>query len=395
MQFNYNYFHLDLISLFVSLIIFYLSLWIVIPAPNLILLRLSVGIPEISLWLTVVIFLILTVNLVNFNLNFNTILVIILNLISGILTLLPLIQLPKTNHNFQQEFINNFGDDFLEEKTKNKPFSFQKNFTGIRIPEVRIKRDIIFAEVKDIKLKLNVYNPLKKGIYPTLIVIYGGAWKHGLPSQNEQFSRYFAHQGYTVIAISYRHAPKYKFPCQLNDVKLAFEYINKNAEKLEVNLEKIAIMGRSAGGQLAKISAYDHNINNILNFKGVIGYYSPVDLTQAYYFIPIPDPINTRPILLDFLGDTPDNLPELYQQASPINYVKSNLPPTLLIYGKRDYIVPAKAGEKLTNKLLNSKNKVIFLEIPWADHCFDAVFFGISNQLALFYTEKFLAEVLN
>jgi acetyl esterase/lipase len=70
------------------------------------------------------------------------------------------------------------------------------------------------------------------------------------------------------------------------------------------------------------------------------------------------------------------------------------LPPSLLIYGGRDHVVQSKYGRALGLALREQGNQAVFIEIPWADHVFDAVFGGISNQLALYYTERFLGWAL-
>lgn len=66
----------------------------------------------------------------------------------------------------------------------------------------------------------------------------------------------------------------------------------------------------------------------------------------------------------------------------------------MLIYGGRDHLVEAKYGASLYQRLRDAGNTVLFLEIPWAEHAFDAIYSGISNQLALYYTERFLAWAL-
>ena len=291
------------------------------------------------------------------------------------------------------------GTDYLKdipEEIKNlmrsKPMAIADVFRGIPRPKVRIDRGIVFASPDGVDLKLNTYRPLATGKYPTLIIIYGGAWREGTPDSYEQFSCYMAAQNYTVIAIDYRHAPQYKFPAQLEDVETALQYIQKQAIALEVDTDKMAIMGRSAGGHLATLAAYKQDA---ISFRAVISYYSPVNLTAGYYDPPVPDPIDIHTVLENFLGGTPQEQPELYRQASPINYLRPNLPPSLLIYAGRDHLVQAKFGRRLYDKLIATDNAAVYLEIPWAEHAFDAVFFGISNQLALYYTERFLASTMN
>ena len=389
---------LKIISLIIPISTFFLSLWIIIPAPNLFFIRLSVGTPEISIWLMLIQLISLMFELMNFSLNLLVGFLILCNLISLGLAALPLIRFNQVNHRFQAEMEAKLGQNYLQEipdfiqlKMRSHPLIIQDLFTGIAQTQVRIDRGISFAQLDGVNLKVNVYKPLSVGKYPGIVVIYGGGWQNGTPDKNEAFSRYMANQDYTVIAIDYRHAPKYRFPTQLNDVRLALQYIRDNALDLEVDLEKMAIMGRSAGGQLALLSGYE---NDFIKFKAVVDYYGSINLTHGYKYPPSPDPINTREVLESYLGDNPDNLPDLYQQASPINYVKANLPPTLLIYARRDHIVKASAGERMAYKLNDSGNCAIFLAIDWADHAFDTVFFGISNQLALYYTERFLASML-
>ncbi|MGK7934268.1 MAG: alpha/beta hydrolase fold domain-containing protein, partial [Xenococcaceae cyanobacterium] len=320
---------------------------------------------------------------------------LILSLLGIVLSLLPLIQLPAANAKFAAEMETVLGTDYLQNipetlqtQMRPQPLILTDVFRGISQPEVRIQRGIIFASPDGVDLTLNTYQPLAKGKYPALIVIYGGAWRNGTPSSYEKFSCYMAAQGYSVIAIDYRHAPKYKFPAQLEDVQTALQYIQDNASALEVDPDKMAIMGRSAGGHLATLAAYQQDA---IPFRAVISYYGSVNLIEGYYDPPSPNPIDTKAVLHDFLGGTPTEFPELYHKASPINYPRPNLPPSLLVYGGRDHIVQKKFGKQLYSKLQATNNSVIWLEIPWAEHAFDAIFPGISNQLALYYTERFLA----
>ncbi|MEO1068200.1 MAG: alpha/beta hydrolase, partial [Cyanobacteria bacterium J06638_6] len=78
----------------------------------------------------------------------------------------------------------------------------------------------------------------------------------------------------------------------------------------------------------------------------------------------------------------------------PSSYVGPNLPPSLLIYGGKDHIVEARFGQTMAKQLEAVGNRVGFIQIPWADHAFDAVFNGVSNQLALYHAERFLAWAL-
>lgn len=229
------------------------------------------------------------------------------------------------------------------------------------------------------------------GKYPAIVVIYGGAWQSGEPGYYPNFSRYLAAQGYTVFAIDYRHAPRYQFPAQLDDVRTALTFIRQHADEYEADVEQMALIGRSAGAHLAMLAAYQPDA---LPVQAVISYYGPTDLAAAYVDPPRPDPLDIRSVLETFLGGSPDELLGQYRLASPISYVTRSLPPTLLIHGSRDNIVEAKFARRLLDRLHTTNTPAALLEIPWAGHSFDAVFQGLSNQLALYYTERFLASTL-
>ena len=383
--------------LFVAIGLF-LSLWIVIPAPTMSLLPLGVGASEISPWLILLnaIALLLAISQIKFGILRNVALTA--GLLGLLLSCLPLIQLPNVNNQFAVEMTRVVGREFMAEiplsvkaKMRPKPFVLLDVFRGIPLHKVRIQRGIIFANPDGVELKLNLYRPLTTGKHPAIVMIYGGAWQRGTPSNDEVFSRYMAGQGYSVVAIDYRHAPQYQFPTQLEDVQTALQYIKDNADELEVDCDRLAIMGRSAGGHLATLAAYQPGA---ISFRAVISYYAPTDLTQGYKEPPFPNPIDTRTVIRDFLGGTPQEIPEVYRQASPINYVRKNLPPSLLIYGDNDHIVESKFGDRLYKKLRSTDNTAVLLKIPWAEHAFDTVFFGVSNQLALYYTERFIASEL-
>lgn len=376
----------------------FLSLWIIVPAPTLFLFPLAVGATELSPWLVSVNAIALLLAIFRLQQTWLSSIPLLCSLLALLLSLLPLLQLPTTHAQIAAEMQRVLGTDYLatvpqetRQQLRPHPFVLADAFRGIPTGEVRIDRGIVFANPDGVELKLNVYRPLKIGRYPTLVTIYAGAWQTGSPDNDESFNRYMAAQGYTVIAIDYRHAPQYRFPVQLEDVKTALFYIQTHADKLEVDSDRMALIGRSAGAHLAMLIAYNPDI---IPVRAVVNYYGPVDLIQGYHDLPFPNPLNVRAVLRAFLGGTPDELPEVYRQASPISYVKPNLPPSLLVYPGRDHIVKAKFGRQLYEQLQASGNLAIMLEIPGAEHAFDAVFNGTNNQLALYYTERFLAWCL-
>ncbi len=373
----------------------FLSSWIIIPAPNMFLLTLGVGAPEISPWLFLL-------NLLCLFLAFFCIrrrqlqrLICIISLIGLLICGWVLVNIPLTQMQMARAMKQGLGGDYLKQipalvsaQMQTHPFNLVNFFGGIPSGKTRHQTGILFATPAGVPLTMEVYQPPEIGKYPTLVVIYGGAWQRGNPGANAEFNQYIANRGYTVFSIDYRHAPQYQFPAQLEDVRTALDFIREHASEYEADPERMVLLGRSAGAHLAMLAAYQADAPPI---RAVVNYYGPVDLTEGYKSPPTPDPINTRAVLRRFLGGSLEELPNQYQIASPINYLTRPVPPTLLIYGTRDHLVEVRFGRQMYKALSNSGNTAVFLEIPWAEHAFDAVFNGVSNQLALYHTERFLA----
>ncbi|MCF2971904.1 alpha/beta hydrolase [Synechococcus sp. Nb3U1] len=375
----------------------FLSLWVVVPAPTFALLPLSIGVPELSpgLWLLNGVVLVLAMLGILAGLSAGPLL---LGLLALGLFSVPLLQVPMTVRQVEQTL-----QPFVSAAPTappRQPIQLWDSLAGIPLDPIREPQEQVFAQPDGIPLKLRIYMPpvhyrhdMPQGLYPGVLVIYGGAWQRGSPEDNALFNHALAAQGYTVIALDYRHAPRYRFPTQLEDVRAGVRFVQEHAQEWGVDPERMAVMGRSAGGQLALMLAYRAEPQPT-PLRAVIVLYGPVDLAAGYADPPRPDPINTRAVLEAFLGGSPATRPDLYRQASPIHQVRPQLPPTLLIYGGRDHVVQPKYGQLLAERLQQMENKALLIRIPWADHAFDAVPRGLSSQMALYATERFLASTL-
>ena len=366
----------------------FLSLWIVVPPLVPWLLPLTVVTPEISPLLLVGNAIALLLFLVRRQRA--RFLGIFLSFLGLLLSTLPLLQLPAAIWQAEQSF-----DAAIESETfvlpaaaatEPPPFSPSRFVLGLPTQPIRYKPDIVFAEPDGVPLSLSIYQPQAAGVYPTVVALYGGGWQNGSPAEVDQASRYWASQGYVVVAIDYRHAPDYQFPTQLSDVEAALNFISARASAYGIDKQRLVLMGWSAGAHLAMLAAY----NSPLPIRGVVSYYGPVNLVDGYKDLPNPDPLDVRAVLETFMGGTPDELPVAYNAASPVYTVEPELPPTLLVYGRRDHIVKVEFGLRMYEALQKAENTAVLVEIPWAEHAFDAVFRGVSNQLAVRYTKRFL-----
>ena len=353
-----------------SIAVLLLAIWVVVPAPVYALLPLGVAIPEVSPAL-IVGGLVIGLLAMRSRGPIRPV-VVTLSLVSVALASLPAVQFASARTRF------NAATTELRAAT-----------TGRENDAVQVTRGLAFAEPEGRALTLDLYRSANATAMPVVIQIYGGAWRSGEPGDDAAFATGLARRGYLVAAIDYRHAPQSRWPAQINDVREAVEWVVMHASEYGGNPQLMALVGRSSGGQLALVEAY----TDPSRFAGVIAYYAPTDLAGGWRRPPVPDPLPVRPVLENFLGGTPDTLPERYQAASPVTYVSKRSPATLLIYGARDHIVEPRFGRLLHDRLTAAGATGLYLELPWSEHAFDLVP-GLGARLVQPYVERFLATYL-
>ncbi len=300
------------------------------------------------------------------------------------LSIWPLTTIPPLKQNMATQWEAQ-GFDVSDLKVPNAVPFFWHTLTHIDFPDVvpnQLRSDIYFYKSA---------SSVGQEPLPVLVDIHGGSWQQGSASDDHRFASYMAEQGYAVFTIDYRKAPTFQYPAQAQDVNDALEWISRNALLYGADPSRIALVGRSAGAQLALLAAYT---NKRLPIRAVISFYGPTDLADAYNDPPEPDPLDIRDKLRAFIGNDPGELPDAYREASPASHVEGDLPPTLLIQGSHDDIVQPRFARELQSDLLKNGSKALLLELPWSEHAFDLVNFGPGNQLALIYIKAFLKDVL-
>jgi acetyl esterase/lipase len=372
----------------VAVVLLFLAVWIAIPAPNAWLLPLGVGVPEVSPLLLAASVIALLFCLRGKVKKIGA----VFCLAAAGLSAMPLSQVSATVRKFDAALAAAFPNAPPADPSmmRTSPIVTQDLFTGIRPTQPRITRGVQFAAPEGLPLVANIYRPEAAGKYPVLLLLHGGSWQRGTASDHETFAWYFANHGYVVMSIEYRLAPRWRWPAQLEDVRSALDSIRTSQSGYEADADRIAIIGWSAGGQLALVSAYAGR----QPVRAVVSFYGPADLTEGWNDPPKPEPVAVRPLLEALIGGAPDAFPFRYKEASPITYVSPNLPPTLQIQGLRDHVVRPRFARDLHQQLKTAGVNSVLLEIPWSEHAFDEVPQGLGGQLSLYYTERFLAAAL-
>jgi acetyl esterase/lipase len=308
----------------------------------------------------------------------------------------PLYQAYELNAQLPGQMQLVFGRDQRErgrysEGLRREPFVVADVLTSVPSRPVRIE-ERAFSTFDGEKLTLDVYRPgYEHAPLPGVLVIHGGSWQNGDSKEFVQLNAYLAARDFVVLSINYRLAPKWKFPAGRDDVLSAIAYLKVYAKELGLDATRLALLGRSAGGQLALLAAYTANDPSI---RGVVSVYGPTDLRFGYENPASKKLIDTRGVLETYLGGSPSSADEAYFAASPINFVTSSSPPTLLIHGLNDGHVLPEESERLDAKLTQASVKHVLVRLPWATHGCDWSFKGPCGQITTYSVEQFLERVM-
>jgi acetyl esterase/lipase len=194
-----------------------------------------------------------------------------------------------------------------------------------------------------------------------------------------------------VAAVSYRLAPETRWPGQAEDVRAAIAYVKANAVELGVDPTRLVLMGRSAGAQIATAVAYGFSDTAV---RGAVSFYGPHDQVFAWGFSREDDILNAVKLLRQYLGGSPEEVPEAYRTSSAyLIATKANAVPTLLVHGEMDSMVWHKQSERLHAKLDELGVANVLVSLPWATHACDFNPRGPSGRLSWEALEWFLAAV--
>lgn len=185
-------------------------------------------------------------------------------------------------------------------------------------------------------LHADLYLPQKRGLRPVVLMIHGGGWANRSRDDMAGISNKLARQGYAVLNVNYRFAPRYTYPAQVHDLQQALAWIADNANRYRLDLNRVNTWGYSSGAHLAAliggIDQHDHlgaDVKPLPRIRSVVAGGIPSDLRKY----------TGSPIVMRFMGGDRDEMPERYAEASPVYHVSSDDPPVFLYHGKLDFLV--------------------------------------------------------
>ncbi|UEG54061.1 alpha/beta hydrolase [Mucilaginibacter daejeonensis] len=256
--------------------------------------------------------------------------------------------------------------------TKKPDTSFTNFSAYVKLPkqfkDARMVPDSLPAGVKAIRnvtyvmadgqpLKVDIFTPTKVGkALPAIMMVHGGGWRSGSPSQHHALAARLAASGYVCFTPAYRLSTQALYPAAVWDLKNALRWIKANAPKYKVDTTRMAVAGFSAGGQLAALlgstghnkvfdigadpalARHTTNVQAIVDIDGILAFIHS-DSGEG-------DDSRSTSSGTYWFGYSKDERPDLWKQASALTYVDADTPPTLFINsgvnrmhaGRQDYI---------------------------------------------------------
>ncbi|MFD0587266.1 alpha/beta hydrolase [Paenibacillus sp. GCM10027627] len=268
-------------------------------------------------------------------------------------------------------------------------------------------KSILYSTVDGKELFMDISLPSGSALNKRtpIVLIHGGGFVSGTRNQSPSWTKFYVDRGYVVFDVDYRLAtPGYvTWDKAAPDIATAIVWIGQHASQYGVDMDKLLIAGSSAGGSLALQVAYGINDGTLKAYepgklytpKAVIAVYPAQDMTTLWnegtHFFGM----DGETFLGAYIGGSPLEKPEAYDAINIGEHIQKDTPPTLLLVGKNDHLLPY-SGQVAFAELLKSNNVPhVFVTIPYNDHFFDAAPGSLGSQISRHAATEFLNKYAN
>lgn len=208
----------------------------------------------------------------------------------------------------------------------------------------------------------DLHVPEGPGPHPAMLLIHGGGWTRGERADMDKFVERLLRAGYAVANIGYRFAPQHRFPAQVEDVAAAHRWLEREAQRWNIDPARMGVMGYSAGGHLALMLGLDETTTTH-RLKAIVSGAGPADVTVY----------TQSPYLERLIGPYEDHR-EIYRQASPLFLASPDDPPTLLYHGRWDALVEVEQSQRMARALAAQGVPHQLIEVPFSGHVTNYLF---------------------
>lgn len=231
------------------------------------------------------------------------------------------------------------------------------------------KKNLTYIKRADIALTGDLYLPEGKAPHPILVAVSGGAWLRGSRQQLQGWGEYLAAQGYAVFSIDYRQSTNGTiFPENVDDIKAALSFIEEQGESLGLDVERIGLLGASAGAHLSALTALTTEKPIV---KALILTYGVYDLVKHWQQDRWRQSPNKVDLTERMLGCSPYDNQQRYFDASPIRQISYNRAKNLkafITWGTDDTAVLAEQSEMFSQALEQAGAVVRTEKVIGANH---------------------------
>lgn len=245
--------------------------------------------------------------------------------------------------------------------------------------EVAVEKDVAYLPA-DRTEKADLYVPAavidkdraaKLTKRPGMIVIHGGGWTGGDKgaAREQNIGNTLASHGYVCMSINYLLQPKDGpriWPRNLHDCKTAVRWLRANAERLQLDVEHIGVIGGSAGGHLALMVGLTDKSSG-LDPDGPYGDQSCAVQAVIDLYGPIAD---TPKWTATLVAQDAAQAPELIKQVTPLSHVDAKDPPVMVMHGTADTTVDVRDSEVMFEALKKVSPEHKLVIVPGAPHTF-------------------------
>jgi alpha-L-fucosidase 2 len=220
--------------------------------------------------------------------------------------------------------------------------------SAAQLPRAETIKDIEYARVNGVSLRMDACIPEASKRLPAVIIVHGGGWVAGDRRYSvEPLFQPLTDAGFAWFSISYRLARDVtQFGAGISDVQEAIRFVKSQAAKYNVDPDRIALVGESAGGQLAAMAALRGGPDT--SVRAVVALYTPTDLVSL-----LKNSDYVPPQIRDSVRGTPFESLILagLAQLSPIDNVRPSMPPFLFIHGTADALVPFEQSSDMCDRM--------------------------------------------
>ena len=235
---------------------------------------------------------------------------------------------------------------------------------------------------------------------PVLVYVHGGGWIVGDRFAGGENMRWFARRGWLAISIDYplSSRERHLWNSTIEQVGCALAWVKSNVHRFGGDPRRISLIGDSAGGNLAINAGYRANAGTLRSSCGgsvprvaaVSAIYPAVHPAEVYRnaFPQIGD--MARQYMDAYVGGSPEQFPDRYAYINPASHIGPQAPPTLLIVGESDHLLPPHLTHRFAAEAKRGGVNVQLVRFPYGQHLFDQATNSVGNQLVLGATRRFL-----